>query len=143
METPPALVAAWHTRLQGLGVTQPFLQAGRQIYRPDAAELASSRTSHFAGKWVDGAALFGLSRVAGWRAGFQDELHLQLEGARFTFHAGVRAAPIGGVGTSGDLVLDRLPTGGQPSLGDLQPRLLSEAMRRVDLLVAVGARAAG
>lgn len=137
VETAEALSRAWRSRFEQAGVTQPFVQVGREVYRPAVFEMAGRSISAFAGRLVQGQAMMGLARVSGWRFGFQDELHTTLSGVRFTFCAGARAFPgAAGTGTTGNLTLG----GPHDRLDAVPARILSEVMRKVDLLVAVGTR---
>ncbi len=136
-DTPDDLSRAWRSKLQLDGVKQPFLQAGREIYRPEEHELSGREVKHFAGHDVSARQLVGLARTAGWRSGFESELHLKLAGTSFRFDAGVRVYHGSeGEGTTGSLWLD----GPEVRLGDVPARVLCEAMRKVDLLVSVGER---
>lgn len=139
-ETADDLARHWRSLLERQGIDQPFLQAGREIYRLPMTERDSTRTSLFAGRKVAGTPLMGLARVSGWRMAAETELHLTLSGSRFVFDAGVRAFPgAGDEGGTGDLCL----VGPQASLGQVPARVLSEALRKVDLLVTVGMRGLG
>lgn len=138
-ETPAELARLWRRLLEREGVRQPFLQAGREIYRPAAAERAGAHSALFAGRRVAGKPLGGLARVSGWRAGYDSELHLDLGGSRFCFDAGARVYPgADGEGVTGTVRL----TGPQKRLDQVPARVLSEAFRKVDLLVSVGERGA-
>ena len=137
VDTADSVSREWRLRLQQTARQQPFVQAGREIYRPAPNEMAGRRIARFAGTEVDGMALMGLARTSGWRFGTQDELHLTLKGIGFTFATGVRAFPgAGDLGVTGDLHLD----GPQDRLDQVPPRILSELMRKADLLVSVGSR---
>lgn len=136
-DSPDDLARHWRSLLERQGIQQPFLQAGREIYRPDPAERDGTRTALFAGREVAGRPLIGLARVSGWQMAAETELHLKLGGSRFVFDAGVRAFPgSADSGRTGDLYL----AGPQRSLGQVPARVLSEALRKVDLLVTVGMR---
>jgi hypothetical protein len=136
-DSPDDLARAWRSKLQRDGVSQPFLQAGREVYRPETSELSGLEMKECAGREVSARQLVGLARTAGWRSGYSSELHLRLGGVRFSFDAGVRV--FHGSEDQGDtrsLWLD----GPQTRLQDVPARVLSEAMRKVDLLVSVGER---
>lgn len=99
--------------------------------------MSGNTIGTFAGHDVSAVSLVGLSRVSGWYSGYQDELHLDISGYRFVFHAGVRVYHgSGDYGTTGNLVL----TGPIARLDQVPPRILSEVMRKTDLLVTVGER---
>ncbi|MBK4216234.1 DUF4132 domain-containing protein [Paracoccus caeni] len=137
VETPDELAKEWRFRLEENGQNQPFPQAGREIYRPASSEMDGRVISAFAGQMISGTPLMGLARSQGWRFGFDNELHLHLSGVDFTFSAGARAYPgSGGGGTTGNLWL----VGPQKRLDQVPGRILSEVMRKTDLLVSVGGR---
>jgi Domain of unknown function (DUF4132) len=134
---PDDLARAWRSRLQRDGISQPFLQAGREVYRPDAHELSGLEMKECAGREVSARQLVGLARTAGWRFGYASELHLRLGGVRFRFDAGAHVYPGSeDTGVTGALRLE----GPQARLLDVPARVISEAMRRVDLIVSVGER---
>ncbi|MFV0474432.1 MAG: DUF4132 domain-containing protein [Pikeienuella sp.] len=136
-DTPAELSRAWRGVLERQGVQQPFLQAMRETYPPSAAERATNRTAMFAGCPVAATPLIGLARVSGWRLGYESELHLTLGGRRFMFDAGVRVYPgAGGEGETGSFFL----AGPEASFADIPPRVVSEALRKVKLLVTIGER---
>ncbi|MCU0829329.1 MAG: DUF4132 domain-containing protein [Tabrizicola sp.] len=138
-DTSSDLARAWRSKLQSDGVKQPFLQAGREVYRPDTAEFAGREVKQFAGHYVSARQLVGLARTAGWRAASYSGLHLRLGGTRFRFDPGVRAYHGSeDTGETGSLWLE----GPEACLMDVPARVLSEALRKVDLLVAVGERGA-
>lgn len=138
VEAPEDLVRDWRIRVQGEGISQPFLQLGREIFRPSASEMRGRSIDILAGREIAGTPTIGVARATGWRAGYQSELQLRLAGVDFTFDAGVRNFPgAGGTGQAGALWLD----GPQEMLAQVPARILSEAIRRADLLVTVGERA--
>ncbi|MGL4239428.1 DUF4132 domain-containing protein [Tabrizicola sp.] len=137
VDGPADLARRWRSKLQLEGISQPFLQAGREVYRPEESELSGCRVGQFSGRLVSAAPLVGLARTAGWRSGFESELHLKLGGVRFKFDAGVRVYHGStGDGTTGALWL----VSPQARLRDVPARVVSEALRKVDLLVSVGER---
>ncbi len=136
-DTPADLARGWRSKLQLDGVSQPFLQAGREVYRPEERELSGLEVKQFAGHDVSARQLVGLARTAGWRSGSYSDLHLRLGGMRFRFDAGVRVYHGSeDQGTTGSLWLE----GPQARLLDVPARVLSEAMRKAALLVSVGER---
>ena len=136
-ETPTDLARAWRSKLQLDGVKQPFLQAGREVYHPEESELAGLEVQEFAGREVSARQLVGLARTAGWRSGYDSDLHLRLGGLHFRFDAGVHVYPGSeDQGAARSLWLE----GPAVCLRDVPARVLSEVMRKVDLLVSVGER---
>ena len=127
--------ADWRARIAGAG-PQPFTQAFREVYDLPEAELAGRRTEVFAGIGVAQIPAFGVARRSGFTSGYRDALLLTLGGQRFVFHSGVRNYPgAGGEGFTGAVDL----LGPARTLGDVAPRVLNEALRRIDLVVATGA----
>lgn len=138
-DTSADLARAWRSKLQNDGVKQPFLQAGREVYRPEAAEFAGREVKRFAGHYVSARQLVGLARTAGWRAAGYSGLHLRLGGTRFRFDPGVRAYHGSeDTGETASLWLE----GPEARLLDVPARVLSETLRKVDLLVSVGEKGA-
>jgi hypothetical protein len=138
-DTSADLARAWRSKLQTDGVAQPFLQAGREVYLLEATESAGREVKQFAGHYVSARPLVGLARTAGWRATGYSGLHLRLGGTRFRFDPGVRAYHGSeDTGKTGSLWLE----GPQDRLLDVPARVLSETLRKVDLLVSVGERGA-
>jgi hypothetical protein len=135
IETPPDLSHLWRTRLERQGITQPFLQAGREIYAPLPAEMAGRSVGQFEGTRVNATPLYGLARVSGWYSAYPD-FGMTIRGIRFRFITGFDFRPFGGHGTIGHVILE----GPQSALHQVPARTLSELLRRVDLLVTVGAR---
>ncbi|MDO5604685.1 MAG: DUF4132 domain-containing protein [Paracoccus sp. (in: a-proteobacteria)] len=138
VESAPEIARRWRVALELAGITQPFLQAGREIFRPAPDEMTGREMAVTGGRWVSGTELVGVARATGWRAGFHSEFEMSLSGIGFIFDAGVRNYPgAGGQGRAGALCL------GDPQmrLDQIPARILSEAIRRADLLVTVGNRA--
>ena len=140
VEAADDLSRAWRSRLEQDDVKQPFLQAGREIYRPDPAEIFGRETALFAGREVSAMEMIGLARVSGWRSSEDSDLRLALAGVEFLFNAGVRTYH-GNVefGTTGSFRL----LGPHGVLSKVPPRTLSEALRKLDLIVTVGERGRG
>ncbi|MBT0959218.1 DUF4132 domain-containing protein [Alphaproteobacteria bacterium KMM 3653] len=127
--------AAWRAA-SAKNRTQPFAQAFREIYPLPEAELQSDKTKVFAGQLVAQVPLIGLARRSGFTMGYQDEVDLALGGQKFRLHSGVRNYPgAGGEGETGPIHL----LGPAKTLADVPPRVLSEALRRFDLIISVGA----
>ena len=132
---PEEIRAAWRARVAD-GVRQPFTQAFREVYPLPEADLAGRRTEGFAGIAIAQIPAIGVARRSGFQLGYEDALMLALGGQRFVFHAGVRSFPgAGGEGFTGAIEL----VGPARSLGEVAPRVLNEALRRIDLVVATGA----
>lgn len=137
VETAPGLAKAWVGLLEREGLEQPFRQAEREIYPLPASESGGARSTLFAGHWVAASPLSGLARVSGWRIGYRSEAHLKLAGFSFCFDAGAEIYPgAGGEGETGAFWLE----GPAAQFGEVPARVVSEALRKVDLLVAVGRR---
>ncbi len=88
VETPDDLARAWRTLLERQGISQPFVQAGREVYPITAAERDGREATRFAGRPVAAVPMIGLARVSGWRLGYRSDLHLTLAGCRFVLEGG-------------------------------------------------------
>ncbi len=140
VEAADDLSRAWRNRLEQGDVKQPFLQAGREIYRPDPAEVFGRETALFAGREVSAKEMIGLARVSGWKSGDGSDLLLELAGVDFLFDAGVRTYHGNDeYGTTGSFRL----LGPHGVLSKVPPRTLSEALRKLDLIATVGERGRG
>ena len=104
VETPDELARAWRTVLERQGISQPFVQAGREVYPITAAERDGREATRFVGRPVAAVPMIGLARVSGWRLGDRSDLHLTLAGCRFVLEAGVVVyAGASGTGKAGPL----------------------------------------
>ena len=141
-EASSATVLAWQGQLVETKAVQPFAQAFRETYRLDTAAGLLNETTLFAGIEVAAVPLLGLGRRIGWlgAGGNGRTLVHRLNGRRFTFEVGMATyIGAGGQGVTGALRLD----GPEQSFAELPDRLISEVLRSVDLLVAVGAAGVG
>lgn len=126
---------SWRAFLVDGNAVQPFAQAFRETYIPPEFDLAGREVSLLAGVAVNAMPLVGLARTTGWR-GRHDRLARTFGGYTFSFSAGTHIFPgAGGIGTTGPLRLEEP----KATLAEVPPRILSEALRATDLLVAVGA----
>ncbi|PYE54155.1 DUF4132 domain-containing protein [Deinococcus yavapaiensis] len=132
---------AWQTRLFDAGLAQPFKQVFREYYPLTAAERGASRSLRYEGHSVQPRQSLALLKGRGW-IGVPDE------GIRKTFHAeglnvfldlfvslgtpnDVEGLPMGAV-----VFADR-DSGKVLPLEEVPPRLFSEVMRDLDLVVSV------
>jgi hypothetical protein len=166
LEAPPEEVAAWRAFLMRHKVVQPFKQAHRELYPLTDAERATETYSNrFAGHILRQHQSVALARLRGWRAtlrinadapndepthlripdfGLAGELWTEKAGGddaeytdsfayvfistdRVRFRQFTPAESAMGAGTLGDAI----------NLARIPPRLFSEVMRDVDLLVGV------
>jgi hypothetical protein len=152
IDQPPELVQAWRTRLQILGITQPFKQAHREVYLLTEAERRTATYSNrFAGHILRQAHFRALVPARKWQAPFlggwdggdggvaSRELN---DGWRIEFWvnaSGEQHAESGGMlYVSTDQVRFYAGTEQSPSPLEQVPALIfSEAMRDVDLFVSV------
>nr|WP_193776962.1 MULTISPECIES: DUF4132 domain-containing protein [unclassified Pseudovibrio] len=126
----------WQFFVTKEGIKQPFPQASREIYPVMENELSTNTSRMFAGHTVSQVPLFGLSQQMGWRPSDYETLAITLAGRRFNFETGIRTFPgCTGEGTTGNFSLK----GPEKKFGDVPQRVLSEAFRQTDLLVATGA----
>lgn len=134
-EACAAIRTAWQHHIATAEVIQPFAQAFREIYQVSDADAATRSTDLLAGYRVAQIPLFGLARRTGWRGAGGDGLILQFAGRTFDFSAGVRTWPgAGGEGTTGAFRV----VGPDTCLKEVPERILSEALRMADLLIATG-----
>jgi hypothetical protein len=138
VESPHDLGRLWRLELERLGLNQPFAQAGRETYRPATTEMAGSSSACFEGRSVSATPLVGLARTTGWRLGYNDEVRLTLSGVRFTLNTGLPGV-YPGSGGQGVVRMFHL-NGPQTRFDQVPARILSEVLRRADLLVSVGER---
>jgi hypothetical protein len=143
-------VGAWRRRLTALGITQPFKQAHREIYRLTDAERATGTYSNrFAAQILKQHQLAALCTQRGWR--------YKLQGQWDSHNVPFYLAPEHGLRI--ELMVDPFaedevsPTyvylyvatdyvrffgdSGELPLADVPPRAFSELMRDVDLFVSV------
>ncbi len=125
----------WRDRLLQGKITQPFAQAFREHYRPHEVELKTCETAMFEGYGVLTDPIGATGLGLGWEIDY-DQYVVTREACRFAlpFHDHIYPGS-GSYGTTPGLRL----ISGADSLGDLPPRVLSEVLRQVDLLVSVGA----
>lgn len=134
--------SAWQRSCFEQRVRQPFKQVFRELYVPTAAELGgTARSERYAGHQVQPRQATALLGSRGWVVDRDS-------GALRTFHdegITVHMAALELWGTPGeveDLTIDAItftPVGKWEPLriGDVPPRLFSEAMRDIDLVVSV------
>jgi hypothetical protein len=149
---PPEEVAAWRSRLETLGVTQPFKQAHREIYvLTDAERSTGTYSNRFAAHILRQSQFRALAIanqweapfLGAWDAGDSDaasrklpddwQIEFWLDGA------GTEHGNSGGyLHVSTDQVRFYRGTEQNPApLNDVPPLIFSEAMRDVDLFVGV------
>lgn len=142
-------VRAWRERLSALGVTQPFKQAHREIYLLTDAERATETYSNrFAGHVLRQHLFAALARERGWTYHLQGQWDSAntptrpLPGTDLTVEYWVTAA---GEEVTGNFIFQHVSTdqvrftraGAPVPLASISARVLSEAMRDVDLFVGV------
>lgn len=129
---------AWRDRIIATRVEQPFNQVFRETYQLDAAELASASSDLFAGHEVDCRSLQGIATVAGWQLARYDGLRLRVGDLVFHFDCGDPYPGMTGTVTTGRVSAGRAD-GRAVTLGEIDPVLLSEILRHVDLMTSVAA----
>ncbi|MEV7285007.1 DUF4132 domain-containing protein [Streptomyces sp. NPDC093252] len=152
-------IAAWRERLVAERLRQPFKQAYREIYPLTPAELATGTYSNrFAAHIVHYPRLYALFKQRGWRANFLgrwdgggEGLALR-ESADGRWRAGLHHEPAADDGhghapahaTTDQVRFERRDgrTWQPVPLAEVPPLVFSEAMRDVDLFVAVTSIAA-
>ena len=148
----PGEIAAWRAFVLERGLTQPFKQAHRELYVLTPAEQETATYSNrFAAHVADYPRLYALMRARGWPGGMLGP---------FEASGGPNARPFAAHGLRAEFWLDdltdyadgghmaryagtdqvRFDAGdgrGPRQLADVPPIVFSEAMRDVDLFVAV------
>ena len=135
---------AWRDRVIADRIEQPFLQAFRQFYVPPEEELPRAETTMLAGHNVSIKPVSGVARSQGWS--LERGVGFALTIADLVFHAdfGGSVTPgLDGARVSGPLRAYRRVRNrsrAEPAaLTSIDPVLLSEVIRAVDLLISVGA----
>ncbi|MEV4298053.1 DUF4132 domain-containing protein [Microbispora rosea] len=145
----PDEVRAWREVVQDKELRQPFKQAFREVYLlTPAEESAATYSNRFAGHVVDYRRLYALFKQRGWQAGYlgpwdgggEGEARRVLAGGRWraTFFHGYLWHE-DGYATTDQVRFHRMAEGGwrEAPLAEVPPLVFSEAMRDVDLFVAV------
>lgn len=135
---------AWRDHVMHERIEQPFLQAFRQYYHPDASELDQSSTSMFAGHTVAVKSVMGVAHSSGWTLDRHVGFLLRLGEHEFHFEFGHGFYPgYEGTDITGPLRVYRTGRSvARPepvALSTVDPIVLSEVLRGVDLLTSVGA----
>jgi len=156
----PDHVLAWRTRVESLGVTQPFKQAHREIYLlTDAERNTRTYSNRFAAHILRNTTLVALCQTRGWISGlFGGQTSPRLDLSDFGVRAEFWAEPAGDEYTDFGAPIyvatdqvrfyplttdDAARLGHEGSLVDplslerVPPMALTEAMRDVDLFVGV------
>ncbi|GHF56702.1 hypothetical protein HNQ07_003691 [Deinococcus metalli] len=132
---------AFQAQVMDQGLTQPFKQVFREYYPPTAAELGARRSTRFDGHHVQPTKAAALFKTRGW-------ITVPEEGVRKTWHAegiNVWIDTSLGYGTPGEVEGTPLtaayfvPRDGQEAmlLSQVPPRVYSETLRDLDLVVSV------
>jgi hypothetical protein len=147
-----ATIEAWRRWIDTHGVTQPFAQAHRTIFRPTEAEHARAASDRFAGFILYQHQLAAVCRHRGWRyrltgVGFETgeargatldlqpwRLHAELEITPVENLRETSAAGAWFLVTTGRLVFRTLE-GCEVPLGEIPALVCSEVMRDVDIFV--------
>ncbi|GGN31001.1 hypothetical protein FHR83_004419 [Actinoplanes campanulatus] len=152
-----AEVSGWRDRITAAGLRQPFKQAFREVYRlTPAEEQTRVYSNRFAGHILRYGQAHALMRVRGWSAGFlgpwgggcHSEAVKEFAAGGWQasfFHEAVESGGHEAEFCSTDQVRFARREGRrwEPSpLAEVPPRVLSEAMRDVDLFVGVTSIAA-
>jgi hypothetical protein len=134
----------WRDHIMTARIEQPFLQAFRQFYRPDQDELERSTTTMFAGHTVAMKSVLGVAQVIGWAIEGEVGLSLRTGSHLFHFNFDCSLYPgYDGSATTNQLSVYRGAVEDRDvqraTLGTIDPVVLSEVLRDVDLLTSVGA----
>ncbi|KUL37292.1 hypothetical protein ADL15_11815 [Actinoplanes awajinensis subsp. mycoplanecinus] len=160
VEAPPAEVAAWRDHVTAATTKQPFKQAFREVYRLTPAEVQTDAYSNrFAGHILRYRQANALMRVRGWSANYlgswgdgrHGEATKDLAAGTWqaTFHHEIATEGTGQRDRVEFCSTDQVRFARRDGrlwtptrLDEVPPRLLSEAMRDVDLFVGVTSIAA-
>ena len=133
----------WRDHIMTARIEQPFLQAFRQFYHLDQDESNHSNTTIFAGHTVAMKSVLGVAQTIGWAL---EDVGLSLRVGTHLFYFKFDCSPHPGY--DGPAKTDQLcvyrvaakDAGRQrASLGTIDPVVLSEVLRDIDLLTSVGA----
>ena len=135
----------WRDHIMKARIEQPFLQAFRQFYRPVEDELRRSSTAMFAEHTVAIKSVMGVAQSIGWALGRDGGFSLRVGTHVFHFDFDRDFHP-GYDGTATTQSLCAYQTAGKKdarlqlaTLSTIDPVVLSEVLRNVDLLTSVGA----
>ena len=134
----------WRDHIMTARIEQPFLQAFRQFYRPVDDDLEQSSTAMFADHTVAMKSVIGVAQSIGWVLERDVGLSFRVGTYVFQFNFDRSLYP-GYDGTATTQLLRVYQTAGkdarlQPAaLGTIDPVVLSEVLRNIDLLTSVGA----
>lgn len=136
--------SAWQHECFAAERVQPFKQVFREIYAPTAAERNEDRSTRYAGQQVQPRQALALFGSRGWVAraeeGVQRTFHHEGLTARVEFEEGFSTpAEIDGLTLAGVSFTRRGSFNDLP-VKDVPPRLFSEIMRDMDLVVSVAHR---
>ncbi|MGI9422947.1 MAG: DUF4132 domain-containing protein [Hyphomicrobiaceae bacterium] len=133
----PEDAEAWRAIIIERGRTQPFNQVFREVYVLTDDDLAIPRTDLFNGYEAEAHVLIGLAHASGWTLDKFDGFKLSVRPFQFHFHCGELYPGYRGVTFTRDIraFKDLQPV----PFGEINPVLVSEVLRAVDLLVSVAA----
>ena len=133
----------WRDHIMTARIEQPFLQAFRQFYRPVDDELQQSSTAMFADHTVAMKSVMGVAQSIGWVLERDVGLSLRIGTNVFQFNFDRSLYP-GYDGTATTRLLRVYQTAGKDArllpaaLATIDPVVLSEVLRNIDLLTSVG-----
>jgi len=135
----------WRDLIMTARIEQPFLQAFRQFYRPIDDELQQSSTAMFADHTVAMKSVMGVAQSTGWvLEGDAGLLSLRVGTQVFQFNFDRSLYPgYDGTATTESLQVYQAARKDarlqRVALGTVDPVVLSEVLRNIDLLTSVGA----
>lgn len=138
VEAAPEERIAWRERLGEDRITQPFAQAHREHYRPQPAELETPRCDLFRGYEIGTNPVHAVATGLGWTKTY-DSFTLDISGLRFQWLMEGGGVIPGGSNITGSLAL----ADGADRLEEVEPRILSEVLRQIDLFTSLGLEASG
>ncbi len=135
---------AWRDYVVTNRLQQPFKQAFREFYLIPEEERQKRQSSIFAGYWVNTKPINGIAQSEGWRTDRDLGFTLTVGDYFFSFYCGGFYPGFIADIETGSFSVDEKSRNSRYAnccFDQLDPVLLSEVLRNVDLMVSVGARA--
>ncbi|MEZ4317829.1 MAG: DUF4132 domain-containing protein [Myxococcota bacterium] len=139
----PERQVIWRDRIEELGIEQPFPQVWREVYRADEEEPGALASTRFSRVLLDQRRLLDQAQRRGWQ--YRVQGYFDSANDAVLFVAGLEVVlGVEPIQHTNDQSVFRyvvthgvqlLAAGGPQALADIDPIVLSEALREVDLLV--------
>ncbi|MBW8686999.1 DUF4132 domain-containing protein [Chitinophaga rhizophila] len=123
-------------------LAQPFKQIFRELYLPTAEELQEKSISRrYAGHQVQPSKTVALLKSRGWKVDYEEGLQKVFHQLGFMVKMYAQANWFSPAEVESpvleEVIFHRLKTGGNVAFEDIDPRIFSEVMRDIDLVVSV------